>query len=54
MTTLAFWTWVAAGVLVLVPPVILVLFLRDARQVFRDLGFGRARTEGENARREAA
>ena len=54
MTPLTFWTWVAAGVLVVVPPVIFVLFLRDARRVFRDLGIGRDHADGDSARREAA
>ena len=54
MTQLAFWTWLAAGVLVLVPPVILALFLRDARRVFAELGIGRERRQRDDARREAA
>ena len=37
MTDLALWTWIAVGVLVAVPPVVFVLFLRDARRVFREL-----------------
>lgn len=54
MTNLALWTWIAAGVLMVVPPVIFVLFLRDARRVFRDLGLERPRDAEERARREAA
>lgn len=42
MTSLALWTWVAAAVLVLVPPVVFVLFLRDARRMFEDLRAGSA------------
>lgn len=37
MTALALWTWVAVGVLIVLPPVVFVLFLRDARKVFEDL-----------------
>ncbi|KPK04890.1 MAG: hypothetical protein AMS20_07930 [Gemmatimonas sp. SG8_28] len=37
MTSLARWTWIAAAILVLVPPVVFVLFLRDARRIFDDL-----------------
>ena len=37
MTSLALWTWISVVVLVLVPPVVFVLFLRDARRMFEDL-----------------
>jgi hypothetical protein len=37
MTPLALSTWIAVAVLVIVPPVVFVLFLRDARRVFEDL-----------------
>ena len=37
MTSLALWTWISAAVLVLLPPVVFVLFLRDARRLFADL-----------------
>ncbi len=37
MTSLAVWTWIAVTVLVVVPPIVFVLFLRDARRVFDDL-----------------
>jgi len=40
MTSLALWTWISAAVLVLVPPVVFVLFLRDARRMFADLKAG--------------
>lgn len=54
MTNLAIWTWLAAGVLIVVPPVIFVLFMRDARQVFRDLGLERSAEASDTAKREAA
>ena len=41
MTSLAAWTWISVAVLVVVPPVVFVLFLRDARQVFEDLAGNR-------------
>ena len=54
MTNLAFWTWLSAGVLIVVPPVIFVLFVRDARQVFQDLGRERPEDAANAAGREAA
>jgi hypothetical protein len=38
MTSLAFWTGLAIGTLIVVPPVILVFFLRDAAALFREMG----------------
>lgn len=37
MTDLTRWTWIAVGILVTVPPVVFVLFLKDASRVFREL-----------------
>lgn len=34
---LAFWTWVAVGVLIVVPPVVFVLFLRDATRLLQEM-----------------
>jgi hypothetical protein len=48
------WTWVAAGVLIALPPVIFVLFLRDARRVLEDLGVDRGRRDAVETREEAA
>jgi hypothetical protein len=41
LTDLTRWTWIAVGILVTVPPVVFVLFLRDASRVFRELQTGR-------------
>jgi hypothetical protein len=54
MTKLAVWTWVAAGVLIALPPVIFVLFLRDARRVLEDIGVDRPRRDAASSRKEAA
>jgi hypothetical protein len=55
LTDLTRWTWIAVGVLVTVPPVVFVLFLRDARRVFRELQSGRKSEAADGAgNREAA
>ena len=37
MSMLTFWTWVAVAVLIAVPPVIFVLFLRDATRLLHEM-----------------
>jgi len=37
MSMLAFWTWVAVAVLIVVPPVVFVLFLRDATRLLQGM-----------------
>jgi heme exporter protein D len=37
VSMLAFWTWVAVAVLIVVPPVVFVLFLRDATRLLREM-----------------
>lgn len=38
MTGWAFWTWVAVAVLLIVPPIVFALFLREAARMFREFG----------------
>jgi hypothetical protein len=55
LTDLTRWTWIAVGILVTVPPVVFVLFLRDASRVFRELQFGRESEAADRAgKKEAA
>jgi hypothetical protein len=52
LTDLTRWTWIAVGILVTVPPVVFVLFLRDAGRVFRELQFGRDTEAADRAGKE--
>lgn len=47
MSAFHLWTWVAIGVLVVLPPVIFAAFLRDAVRMFRDLGPPAGDEEGD-------
>ena len=38
MSVLERWTWLAIAVLVVVPPIVFVLFLRDATRLLRAMG----------------
>lgn len=38
MTSWAIWTWIAIGLLVTLPVIVLVLFLRDAFRMLREFG----------------
>lgn len=49
MSALAFWTWLAIGTLVAVPPVVFAFFLRDARGILRDIEADDGPTDGGGA-----
>lgn len=48
MTQLTLWTWIAIGILVTLPLIVFVLFVRDAWRLLREMHRVSNRAEGHH------